>query len=125
MPTLAAYIEGRLAYGVRLKLETKIVVGDGRTSGARSFIGLIEANQFIEVVPEVDDTAIDIINKAKYKASAGGLLPEAIILNPEENGELLSVLKGMMTTIFLVHQVRLSLRTLGIASNFVCCNAFR
>ncbi|MHA3061187.1 phage major capsid protein [Acinetobacter sp. ANC 4631] len=88
MPTLAAYIEGRLAYGVRLKLEAKIVVGDGRTSGVRSFIGLIEANQFIEVVPEVDDTAIDVINKAKYKASAGGLLPEAIILNPEDWGTI-------------------------------------
>ena len=35
MPTLAAYIEGRLAYGVRLKLEAKIVVGDGRSTGAR------------------------------------------------------------------------------------------
>lgn len=88
MPTLAAYIEGRLAYGVRLKLEAKIVVGDGRTTGARSFIGLIEADQFIEVTPETEDTAIDVINKAKYKASAGGLLPEAIILNPEDWGTI-------------------------------------
>ena len=88
MPTLAAYIEGRLAYGVRLKLEAKIVVGDGRTTGARTFIGLIEADQFIEVDPAADDTAIDVINKAKYKASAGGLLPEAIILNPEDWGTI-------------------------------------
>lgn len=88
MPTLAAYIEGRLAYGVRLKLEAKIVVGDGRTTGARSFIGLIEADQFIEVTPVPEDTAIDVINKAKYKASAGGLLPEAVILNPEDWGTI-------------------------------------
>ncbi|OJK08889.1 capsid protein [Acinetobacter baumannii] len=88
MPTLAAYIEGRLAYGVRLKLEAKIVVGDGVTSGARSFIGLIEANQFEVVTPEADDTAIDVINRAKYKAASTGLLPEAIILNPEDWGAI-------------------------------------
>lgn len=88
MPTLAAYIEGRLAYGVRMKLEAKIVVGDGRTTGARTFIGLIEADQFIEVTPVAEDTAIDVINKAKYKASAGGLLPEAVILNPEDWGTI-------------------------------------
>lgn len=88
MPTLAAYIEGRLAYGVRLKLEAKIVVGDGVTSGARSFIGLIEANQFEVVTPGADDTAIDVINRAKYKAASTGLLPEAIILNPEDWGAI-------------------------------------
>ncbi|QNX02786.1 phage major capsid protein [Acinetobacter seifertii] len=88
MPTLAAYIEGRLAYGVRLKLEAKIVVGDGLTSGARSFIGLIEADQFEVVTPEADDTAIDVINRAKYKAASTGLLPEAIILNPEDWGSI-------------------------------------
>ena len=88
MPTLAAYIEGRLAYGVRLKLEAKIVVGDGRSTGARSFIGLIEAGQFTVVTADTDDTAIDVVNKAKYKAAAGGLLPEAIILNPEDWGKI-------------------------------------
>ncbi|EHU1962707.1 phage major capsid protein [Acinetobacter baumannii] len=88
MPTLAAYIEGRLAYGVRLKLEAKIVVGDGVTSGARSFIGLIETNQFEVITPGADDTAIDVINRAKYKAASTGLLPEAIILNPEDWGAI-------------------------------------
>jgi len=88
MPTLAAYIEGRLAYGVRLKLEAKIVVGDGITSGARSFIGLIEDGQFEVVTPGADDSAIDVINRAKYKAASTGLLPEAIILNPEDWGSI-------------------------------------
>lgn len=88
MPTLAAYIEGRLAYGVRLKLEAKIVVGDGRSTGARSFIGLIEANQYEAVTPAVEDTPVDVINKAKYAAAAAGLLPEAIILNPEDWGSI-------------------------------------
>lgn len=88
MPTLAAYIEGRLAYGVRLKLEAKIVQGDGRVSGARSFVGLIEANQFVEVTPGATDTPVDVINKAKYAASAAGLLPEATILNPEDWGSI-------------------------------------
>lgn len=89
MPTLAAYIEGRLAYGVRLKLEAYIVAGDGVTAGtAKSFSGLLESGNHETVTAEKDDTAIDVISRAKYKAGATGLQPEAIILNPEDWGKI-------------------------------------
>ncbi|OTS03096.1 phage major capsid protein [Acinetobacter pittii] len=88
MPALAAYIEGRMAYGVRLKLEAKIVRGDGRTSGARSFIGLIEDGTHLTVAVKDTDTAIDVLNRSKYKAGAAGILPEYILLNPESWGAI-------------------------------------
>ncbi|MRA47238.1 phage major capsid protein [Acinetobacter pittii] len=88
MPALAAYIEGRMAYGVRLKLEAKIVRGDGRTSGARSFIGLIEDGTHLTVTVKDTDTAIDVLNRSKYKAGAAGILPEYILLNPESWGAI-------------------------------------
>lgn len=88
MPALAAYIEGRMAYGVRLKLEAKIVRGDGKTSGARSFIGLIEDGTHLTVAVKDTDTAIDVLNRSKYKAGAAGILPEYILLNPESWGAI-------------------------------------
>ena len=88
MPALAAYIEGRMAYGVRLKLEAKIVRGDGRVSGARSFIGLIEDGTHLTVAVKDTDTAIDVLNRSKYKAGAAGILPEYILLNPESWGAI-------------------------------------
>ena len=89
MPTLAAYIEGRLAYGVRLKLEAYIVAGDGVSGGtAKSFSGLLEAGNHETVTAEAGDTAVDVISRAKYKAGSTGLLPEAVILNPEDWGKI-------------------------------------
>lgn len=88
MPTLASYIEGRLAYGVRLKLEYKIVNGDGKTSGARSFIGLLENGTHLTVAVGANDSAIDVLSRAKYRAGAAGVLPEYILLNPESWGSI-------------------------------------
>ncbi len=88
MPALAAYIEGRLAYGVRLKLEYKIVNGDGKTSGARTFIGLLENGTHLTVSVGDNDSAIDVLSRGKYKAGAAGILPEYILLNPESWGAI-------------------------------------
>lgn len=88
MPALAAYIEGRLAYGVRLKLEAKIVTGDTVKTGARSFVGLLEDGEHASITVQKEDTAIDVISRAKYKASAGGVLSEYILLNPEDWGSV-------------------------------------
>ena len=87
MPALAAYMEGRLAYGVRLKLEYKIINGDTKKTGARSFIGLLESNQSLSVTNEKGDTNIDVFSRAKATACASGILPEAIVLNPEDWGK--------------------------------------
>lgn len=88
MPTLASYIEGRLAYGVRLKLEYKIVNGDGKTTGARTFIGLVENGTHLTVTVGANDSAIDVLSRAKYRAGAAGVLPEYILLNPESWGAI-------------------------------------
>lgn len=83
MPALAAYIEGRLAYGVRLKLESKVINGTNT-----KFSGLLKTGNSTVYAPVVGDTAVDTINAAKYKSFATGLPPEAIILNPEAWGAI-------------------------------------
>lgn len=79
MPALAAYIEGRLAYFIRLKLETFVITGNNA-----SFSGLLKAGNSNVAVPAV--SAIDTINAAKYQGFSSGLPPEAIILNPVDWG---------------------------------------
>lgn len=81
MPALASYIEGRLAYGVRLKLEAKVI--NGTTS---SFSGLMKAGNSLVAVPAT--LAIDTINTAKYQVWGSGITPEAIVLNPVDWGKI-------------------------------------
>lgn len=81
MPVLASYIEGRLAYGVRLKLEAKVI--NGTTT---SFSGLMKVGNSLVAVP--DALAIDTINTAKYQVWGSGLMPEAVVLNPVDWGKI-------------------------------------
>jgi len=89
MNMLAMYIESRMAYGVRLKLEYYVVNGHTPASGQQKiFSGLLEADNFVTVVTETDDTAIDVLNKAKYKAASTFIQPDCTILNPEDWGKI-------------------------------------
>ncbi len=81
MPALASYIEGRLAYGVRLKLEAKVI--NGTTT---SFDGLMKVGNSLVAIPEA--LAIDTINTAKYQVWGSGVMPEAVLLNPVDWGKI-------------------------------------
>lgn len=80
-PALAAYIEGRMAYGVRLKLEYLVINGD-----TKSFKGLMKVGNSLTIVS--NDNAIDTISTAKAKAYANFLPPETVILNPQDWAEI-------------------------------------
>ncbi|AFU38995.1 phage major capsid protein [Acinetobacter baumannii] len=89
MNMLAMYIETRMAYGVRLKLEYYVVNGHTPASGQQKiFSGLLEDGNFVTVTTATDDTAIDVLNKAKYKAAATFIQPDCTILNPEDWGKI-------------------------------------
>lgn len=83
MSALAAYIEGRLAYGVRLKLEALVINAD-----TASFSGLMAADNSLPAVPVYGETAIDTLNTAKYQAWSAMLPPEIILLNPVDWGKI-------------------------------------
>lgn len=76
-PALAAYIEGRMSYGLRLKLEYLVINGD-----TKSFKGLMKVGNSLTIVS--NDNAIDTISTAKAKAYANFLPPETVILNPQD-----------------------------------------
>lgn len=87
MPMLATYIEARMAYGIRFKLEYFVINGHIPASGQpKNFSGLMEAGNYVTVTVEAGDTSLDVLNKAKYKAAKSFIQPECYILNPEDWG---------------------------------------
>lgn len=87
MPMLAAYIEARMAYGIRFKLEYFVINGHIPASGQpKHFSGLMEKGNYVEVTVDPGDTSLDVLNKAKYKASKSFIQPECYVLNPEDWG---------------------------------------
>lgn len=87
MPMLATYIESRMAYGIRFKLEYFVINGHIPASGQpKNFSGLMEAGNYVEVTAAAEDTQLDVLNKAKYKAAKSFIQPECYILNPEDWG---------------------------------------
>ena len=94
MPMLASYIETRLAYGIRYKLEYFVVNGHIPAAGQpKNFSGLMEAGNHLTVPVEAGDTALDVLNRAKYKAALSFLQPECYVLNPQDWG-VIERLKG-------------------------------
>ncbi|MGV2948113.1 phage major capsid protein, partial [Acinetobacter sp. AGC35] len=89
MPMLASYIETRLAYGIRYKLEYFVVNGHIPAQGQpKNFSGLMEAGNHDTVAVDAGDTALDVLNKAKYKAALSFLQPECYVLNPQDWGDI-------------------------------------
>lgn len=89
MPMLASYIETRLAYGIRYKLEYFVVNGHIPAPGQpKNFSGLMEAGNHDTVAVDAGDTALDVLNKAKYKAALSFLQPECYVLNPQDWGDI-------------------------------------
>lgn len=89
MPALANYLQTRMAYGVRFKLEYYVVNGHTPAQGQQKiFSGLLEPLNHQSVTVDATDTAIDVLNKAKYEAAASYVLPDSILLNPKDWGAI-------------------------------------
>ena len=89
MPMLAQFIQTRLAYGVRFKLEWFVINGHTPAGGQpKHWSGLMEDGNSEVITAELADTDIDVLNKAKYKAIASYVYPECYILNPEDWGNI-------------------------------------
>jgi HK97 family phage major capsid protein len=60
MPALANYVETRMAYGIRYKLEYFIINGNTPAAGdTKKFSGLLESTNFVSFTPTAGDTAIE------------------------------------------------------------------
>jgi HK97 family phage major capsid protein len=86
-PGLAAYINSRLIYGLKLEEEDQLL----NQTGAPNIDGLINQAQAFNIALNADDTAIDIIRKGVLQARLAEYPVNGVVLHPTDfaNIELL------------------------------------
>ena len=84
-PALESYIDSRLRFGVRQRLESQILAGTGT---APNLAGLSAAGRHIAFTPATGDNQFDSINKAKYEMIGRDYSPQAVFLNPADWGAM-------------------------------------
>lgn len=84
-PALESYIDSRLRFGIRQRLESQILSGNGT---APNLSGLSSAGRHIAFTPASGDNSFDSINKAKYAMIGRDYQPAAVFLNPGDWGAM-------------------------------------
>ena len=85
-PALQTYIDQRLRYGVRVKLEQQIIAGDGTNPNMSGIIGHTTNHTALTVVTA--DTDFDAANRAKYEVVNADYMPDAFLINPADWGRI-------------------------------------
>lgn len=78
-PMLSSYIDGRMAYGVRLKLEQQILNGNGTAPNLR---GILAAGNSTVVAVGDDTNAFDYTNSLKARVEVAEYIPDFYFVNP-------------------------------------------
>lgn len=78
-PTVASYVDLRLAFGVERRIDSQIVNGDGN---APNLSGITKSGNYTAFTPTSGDTQIDSIARAIAATQAAEYEPTAILLNP-------------------------------------------
>lgn len=82
---LESYINRRMAYGVRKRLQTQILKGNGTSP---NIVGLDQTGRHTDFTPTSGDTALDSLNRAKYAVIAQDYEPDFIFMNPADWGAI-------------------------------------
>lgn len=84
-PTVAAYINTRMLYGVDAREDAQLLNGDG---SGQNIDGMTNSGNFVAFTPVSGDTAIDSINRAKYDLIGNDWAADGVILNPADWGAI-------------------------------------
>jgi HK97 family phage major capsid protein len=84
-PALESYIDSRLRFGIRQRLESQILSGNGT---APNLSGLADAGRHVAYTPVSGDNSFDSISKAKYAMIGRDYNPSAVFLNPADWGAM-------------------------------------
>jgi HK97 family phage major capsid protein len=79
-PMLSSYIDNRMGYGVRLRLEQQIINGNGT---APNISGILDGNSTAVVVGGSENT-YDYTNKLKYAVIGSDFAPDFYFMNPAD-----------------------------------------
>ncbi|MCW8960194.1 MAG: phage major capsid protein [Ignavibacteriaceae bacterium] len=84
-PLLAGHINTTLFHGVRHRLQTQVITGNGTSP---NLSGLTDSGNFTAFTPTTGDTATDSINRAKYEIVGDDLMATHILMNPATFGAI-------------------------------------
>ena len=84
-PLLQSHINGTLLHGVRHRLQTQIIAGDGTSP---NMSGITDTGNFTAFTPTTGDTATDSLNKAKYLVIGQDYMATHILMNPATFGAI-------------------------------------
>ncbi len=82
-PMLASYIDRRMTHGVRNRLQTQILTGNGTSP---NISGLNDSGRHTAFTPTASELALDGINRAKYAVIGADYSPNFVFLNPADWG---------------------------------------
>lgn len=82
-PALASYIDVRLRHGVRRRLQSQIIIGDGTGS---NLAGLTAAGRFTAFAATASETVFDGYNRAKEAVELADYQANFALINPTERG---------------------------------------
>ena len=83
---LQTYIDQRLRYGVRVKLEQQIIAGNGTNPNMSGIIGNTANHTALTVVTADGD--FDAANRAKYQVVNADYMPDVFLINPADWGRI-------------------------------------
>ena len=84
-PALEAYIGQRLIEGVRRRLESQIIAGDGTGS---NLAGMMSAGNHVDLIVATGDNDLDAANRAMHQIISADWGPSAFIVNPTDWGRI-------------------------------------
>lgn len=82
---LASYVDGRLRYGVELRVDKQLLLGNGV---GQNLSGMMNPGNFVSFTPTPGDTQLDNLNRAIYEIWEGDYAPTAMILSPSDWGAI-------------------------------------
>lgn len=97
-PSIAAYIDGRLRDGLAQRVDRQLILGNGTSP---NISGLTDSGNYTAYTPTSDDNLVEAINRAKYLMWATGNIPDTVIVNPADWGEMERMREGSGTGAYL------------------------
>lgn len=84
-PALESYIDRRLRHGLRQRLESQILTGNGTSPNIE---GLTATGRHTDFTPDSGDNRLDSMNKAKYDVIGADFMATHYFVNPADWGEI-------------------------------------
>lgn len=91
-PALQSYVDRRLRHGIRQKLETQILTGNGTSPNIE---GLSASGRHTAFTPTSGENQFDSVNRAKYAVYGADYVPNAIFINPADWGAIERIKTGI------------------------------